>query len=72
MAATSMIHRPPPPVETCDRSARLTLRGPTTHAVARTPTARPTLLRYRETETPAVGDGEVLLRVHAAGRDRGT
>src|SRR5580704_11939125 len=29
------------------------------------------VLRLEETERPAIGDGEVLLRVHAAGVDRG-
>lgn len=46
-------------------------RATTMHAVVRDTYGSPDVLTVREIPVPAVGDGEVLVRVHAAGIDRG-
>jgi NADPH:quinone reductase-like Zn-dependent oxidoreductase len=62
---------PATPVENRPGTATRGLR-PTMRAIVQTEYGSADVLHLRQTDRPAIGDGEVLLRVHAAGIDRGT
>jgi NADPH:quinone reductase-like Zn-dependent oxidoreductase len=70
MNATPRTTGPPaPPVDNGDRTAS---RRPTMQAIVQPRYGSADVLRLEEIERPAIGDDEVLVRVHAAGLDRGT
>ena len=53
-------------------TAALAPRRPTMQAIVQAEYGSADVLRVEEIDRPAIGDGEVLVRVHAAGLDRGT
>ncbi len=60
------------PVESSDETASPALRRQTMQAIVQAEYGSADVLRVEEIDRPSIGDGEVLVRVHAAGLDRGT
>src|SRR3954466_15937702 len=55
-----------------DRRERIGEGGSRMRAIVQTEYGSAGVLRVAEIDRPTIGDGEVLVRVHAAGLDRGT
>jgi NADPH:quinone reductase-like Zn-dependent oxidoreductase len=59
-------------VENGEETASPALRPRTMRAIVQAEYGSADVLRFEEIDRPTIGDGEVLVRVHAAGLDRGT
>ncbi len=71
-ATTPTPDRAATPVETGVETASPALRGQTMQAIVQTGFGSADVFRVEEIDRPAIRDDEVLIRVHAAGLDRGT
>lgn len=60
------------PMTNGDETSSPTLRQPTMRAVVQAEFGSADVLRVEEIEPPTIADDEALIRVHAAGMDRGT
>ncbi len=70
-AATGATGRAATPGDTVGRTAPVS-RRPTMRAIVQAGYGSADVLQLEEIGRPVIGDGEVLVRVHAAGLDRGT
>jgi NADPH:quinone reductase-like Zn-dependent oxidoreductase len=71
-ATTATTRRAATSVGNGDESTSPGLGRQTMQAIVQTEYGSADVLRVEEIDRPAIGDGEVLVRVHAAGLDRGT
>ena len=71
-ATTGTVGRAAAPAGNGGETAALAPRRPTMQAIVQAEYGSADVLRVEEIDRPAIGDGEVLVRVHAAGLDRGT